>query len=102
MRELWTLRQLPWWMHGGEVLHRAPDGRARPRVRRGIRRTGAVPRTRQAQVQRRPLTKWPGHAEASDQASGPAVQRKSGVGMARDTWFETVAFAQERAKKRLP
>ena len=22
--------------------------------------------------------------------------------MARDTWFETVAFAQERAKKRLP
>ena len=22
--------------------------------------------------------------------------------MARDTWFETVAFAQQRAKKRLP
>ena len=30
------------------------------------------------------------------------LQRKSGLVMARDTWFETVAIAQQRAKKRLP
>ena len=73
-----------------------------PECVRGIRRSGAGPRARQAQVQRRSLAQRAGHAEAADQASGPAVQRKSGVVMARDTWFETVAFAQERAKKRLP
>ena len=31
-----------------------------------------------------------------------ALQRKSDLAMARDTWFETVSIAQERAKKRLP
>ena len=30
------------------------------------------------------------------------LQRKSGLDMARDNWFETVAIAQQRAKKRLP
>ena len=34
--------------------------------------------------------------------SEAALQRKSGLAMARDTWFETVAIAQQRAKKRLP
>ena len=31
-----------------------------------------------------------------------ALQRKPGLAMARETWFETVAIAQQRAKKRLP
>ena len=35
-------------------------------------------------------------------AACTTLQRKSGLDMARDTWFETVAFAQQRAKKRLP
>lgn len=44
------------------------------------------------------------HAGAPDADDAPArapVQRKSRVVMA-DEWFETVAIAQQRAKRRLP
>ena len=44
----------------------------------------------------------PDSAQAADHAAGAALQRESGLAMARDKWFETVAFAQQLAKKRLP
>src|SRR6202044_1343502 len=39
---------------------------------------------------------------AATLAPAATVQRKPGLAVARDVWFETVAIAQERAKRRLP
>src|SRR6201991_235997 len=70
-------------------------------MRCGLWRSRACQRTRQAKTQRRPFTKRTGDVEAADETAGAPLQRKPGVVMA-DQWFETVAFAQQVAKKRLP
>src|SRR6186997_1436093 len=73
---------------------------------RGLRCSGAGTRARQTASKRRPLSRhtvWSSTPEVVVPSAYSALQRKSGlILMARDTWFETVAFAQQLAKKRLP
>ena len=69
------LRQLPWRLHGRQVLHRPAAGRARPRMRGGLRR----PRARPGAGKPRPSgdhsrgTDRGRPAEAADKAAGPAM-----------------------------
>ena len=58
------------------------------------------PPTATSPVPRRPLPD--GAAQAGPPTRPAPLQRKSGLEMARDTWFETVAVAQQRARKRPP
>src|SRR6201986_1323540 len=93
-------------MHGGKVLHRSADGRPRSGMRSGLRHVGPVTGARKAQARRRSLPRAAerrtGAAETVDASAETALQREPGLVVARDAWFETVAIAQQRAKKRLP
>src|ERR1700749_2716173 len=93
-------------MHGGKVLHRSADGRPRSGMRSGLRHVGPVTGARKAQARRRSLPRAAerrtGAAETVDASAEAALQREPGLVVARDAWFETVAIAQQRAKKRLP
>src|ERR1700757_2381337 len=89
-------------MHGGEVLHRSADRRPRSRMRPGVRRVSPGRRPASAPAERRPFAPpRPDFAGAYVASANAAVQREPGVAMA-DAWFETVALAHERAKRRLP
>src|SRR5262245_58623377 len=80
-------------------------------MRSGLRRSRTGPATREAEIQRRPFTLGApparraggrtGDVEVADETACAPLQRKPGVVMA-DTWFETVAFAQQVARRRLP
>src|ERR1700731_3669863 len=93
-------------MHGGKVLHRSADGRPRSGMRSGLRHVGPVTGARKAQARRRSFPRAAeqrtGAAETVDTSAEAALQREPGLAVARDAWFETVAIAQQRAKKRLP
>src|SRR6476469_2460393 len=72
---------------------------------RGLGGSGTREGTGQAEAQWRsfPWSQAGTHsAQAADHPACSSLQRKSGLTMARDKWFETVAFAQQLAKKRLP
>src|ERR1700722_8236474 len=93
-------------MHGGKVLHRSADGRPRSGMRSGLWHVGPVAGARKAQARRRSLPRAAeqrtGAAATVDASAEAALQREPRLAMARDAWFETVAIAQQRAKKRLP
>src|SRR4051794_11165329 len=92
MRVLRLLRRMPGRLHGGEVLHRHPARRPRPGVRPWARRS------RVARGGGRPTRRG---RRSHPQRSGSGVDRPAAELM-RNAWFETVAEAQRRAKKRLP
>src|ERR1700739_1909787 len=91
-------------MHGGKVLHRSADGRSRSGMRSGLRHVGPVAGARKAQARRRSFPRAAeqrtGAAETVDASAEAGLQREPGLAVARDAWFETVAIAQQRAKKR--
>src|SRR6201998_1644007 len=93
-------------MHGGKVLHRSADGRSRSGMRSGLRHVGPVAGARKAQARRRSFPRAAeqrtGAAETVDASAEAGLQREPGLAVARDAWFETVAIAQQRAKKRRP
>src|SRR6516164_4105619 len=73
-------------------------------MRPGLRNAGAGARARQAPPRRGSLTppaQQRTRGADADHAEA-AVQRKPGLAVAGDVWFETVAIAQQRAKRRLP
>src|SRR6478736_8486332 len=82
-------------------------------MRSGLRDVGPGSGPRKAQARRGSLARAAqqraGSAEAvvapphaATCSTEAALQRESGLAVARDVWFETVAIAQQRAKRRLP
>src|SRR6201991_2062503 len=78
-------------------------------MRPGAQRTGAPPCAQTPAPRGRPFARAPGPpagpahpvGATAGGAAGAHVQRKPRVAMA-EQWFETVAIAQQRAKRRLP
>ena len=107
-RSLRLLRRLPRRLHGGEVLHRPAARRPRPRVRARPRRGAAGRARRQPRRRRRRSTtraRRPPDARRATRTRSPSFCDAAGAaGGGRGTadWFESVAEAQRRAKKRLP
>ena len=102
-----ALRLLPRRLHGGEVLHRPAARRARPGVRARPRR-GAAGRARRG---RRCRSRRVDHSRAQRRPRAPATRARSPTSTCSRTsaemastrdWFESVAEAQRRAKRRLP
>src|ERR1700760_2526543 len=72
--------------------------RSGARARQTPLRRGSLARTAAQRTAAAVAT--PPHAATS--TAEPALQRKPGLVVAREVWFETVAIAQQRAKRRLP
>src|SRR5581483_1895944 len=96
------VRQMPGRLHGGQVLHRAAAGRARSRVRTRARReaTGHARRWAGSEAERRHVQAPPSAGQALQRE--PAGDRAGAMKLGRNPWFESVAVAQRRAKRRLP
>ncbi len=126
LRVVRLLRRLPGRLHGGQVLHRAAARRPGSRVRPGPRRDRAAPGRGPGRRRSRRWTTRAGQSRPAgpvmltSTASRPSRGRDcdenplAGVPDLADRathgkacpmsnpWFETVAEAQRRAKKRLP
>src|SRR6201998_4843271 len=74
--------------------------RSGARARQTPPRRGSLTRTAAPRTGAADAVATPPHAATS--TAEAALQRKPGLVVARDVWFETVAIAQQRAKRRLP